>query len=92
MLPGLFRLIFYTILAYFVLRVFRFFLGIGKESIPSAERPTKKISGVMVKDDICQTYLPKENAIRELKGGKEYFFCSRECQNKFLNKKDKSPD
>jgi len=83
MLPGLLRLIFYSIFAYFVLKVFRFILTIGKKSISSAERPAKKISGMMVKDDICQTYLPKEDAIRELRGGKEYFFCSKECQKQF---------
>jgi len=87
MLAGLFRLIIYAILAFFVQKVFRFFLATGKKTISNTERPSKKISGVMVKDEICQTYLPKEDAIRELKGGKEYFFCSKECQKKFLKNK-----
>jgi YHS domain-containing protein len=87
MLPALFRLIFYSVLTYFVLKAFRFIQTIGKNSIPRAERPSKNLSGVMVKDEICQTYLPKDDAIKEIKGGQEYFFCSKECQNKFQKKK-----
>ena len=87
MLTGLVKLIFYAILTYFVLKVFRFIQAIGKKSIPKAERPSKNLSGVMVKDEICQTYLPKDDAIRELKGGQEFYFCSKECQNKFLKNK-----
>jgi len=84
MLPGLVRLIFYAVLTFFVLKVFRFIQAIGKKTIPTAERPSKNLSGVMVKDEICQTYLPKEDAIREFREGKEYFFCSKECQKQFL--------
>ena len=42
---------------------------------------------MMVKDEICNTYLPQEDAIKELKEGKEYFFCSKECHQKFLESK-----
>jgi len=41
----------------------------------------------MVKDEICNTYLPKEDAIKEIYQGKEYYFCSKECQQKFLESK-----
>ncbi|MCJ7580860.1 MAG: hypothetical protein MUP98_10045, partial [Candidatus Aminicenantes bacterium] len=68
MLAGLVRFIFYIILAYFVLKVFRFIQAFGSKSIPKAAHPSKNLSGVMVKDEVCQTYLPKDDAIRELKG------------------------
>ncbi len=41
----------------------------------------------MIKDDFCNTYLPKENAIREVYERKEYYFCSSECRQKFLEQK-----
>jgi len=41
----------------------------------------------MVKDEICNTYLPKEDAIKEVYQGKEYYFCSNECRQKFLEQK-----
>ena len=43
----------------------------------------------MVKDEICNTYLPKEEAIAAKFDGKEYFFCSKECHQKFLEQKNK---
>jgi YHS domain-containing protein len=44
----------------------------------------------MVKDEICNTYIPKEEAIREVRNGREHFFCSRECRKKFLQADKKS--
>ena len=38
----------------------------------------------MVQDSVCKTYLPKDEAIKEIHKGQEYFFCSKECQRKFL--------
>jgi YHS domain-containing protein len=38
----------------------------------------------MVKDEMCNTYLPQEDAIKEIYEGKEYYLCSKECQQKFL--------
>jgi YHS domain-containing protein len=39
----------------------------------------------MVKDEACLTYVPKEDALREVIDGREYFFCSKECRKKFLS-------
>jgi len=41
----------------------------------------------MVKDEVCNTYLPREDAIRENWDGKEFFFCSPECRGKFLEQR-----
>jgi YHS domain-containing protein len=41
----------------------------------------------MVKDETCNTYLPKDEAIREMYQGQEFFFCSEECRQKFLQTK-----
>ncbi len=88
MLRGLFRLILYAFLAYFIYLLIRFFQTLGKRS-KSFSSP-KRISGIMVKDEACNTYLPKEDAIKEMIDGKEYFFCSKECRQKFLEKKKTS--
>ena len=38
----------------------------------------------MVKDEICDVYLPKDEAIKTIYQGKEYYFCSEKCKQKFL--------
>ncbi len=38
----------------------------------------------MVKDPVCQTYIPKSLAIRKSLAGTEVYFCSKECAAKFV--------
>jgi len=87
MIRGFFRLIFYAIVMYLIYAVIRFFQNAGKKSTASSRRDQAQIQGVMVKDEICNTYVPREEALREVREGKEYFFCSRECQQKFLERR-----
>jgi YHS domain-containing protein len=85
MITGIIKVILYAILAYTVFLVFRFFKALNKAVKP--QRTAKRVSGTMVKDESCNTYLPKEDAIREVYKGKEYYFCSSECRQKFLEQK-----
>jgi YHS domain-containing protein len=79
----MFRLISYVLLAYFVYSVWRL-VRILKRG-PGARRPRPDPRpGVMVQDETCHLYLPKSDALREVVGGKEYFFCSKECRKAFL--------
>ena len=41
----------------------------------------------MVKDPVCEVYIPKRNALAATFSGEEHFFCSRECMLKFKGKK-----
>jgi uncharacterized protein len=80
MFGGLFRLFFIVVvlyIAYFLFRVYRSLTRAGTK--PS---PPPRIEGEMVKDDVCNTYIPREEAIREVRDGREVFFCSEECRRK----------
>jgi uncharacterized protein len=85
---GLVRIILYAVIFWLILKVVGFFTSAGQ----SRKRPRqpKRLSGVMVKDEICNTYIPKEEAIREVRDGREFFFCSQDCRQKFLKAKKKS--
>jgi uncharacterized protein len=41
----------------------------------------------LVQDPFCQTYIPKQTAIRRKVKGTEYFFCSPACLKNYLKKK-----
>jgi len=89
MIRGIIKLIFYILLAYVIYVIYRFFQRIAKAS--KDQRVSKHPSGMMVKDETCNTYLPKEEALKEVYEGKEYYFCSKGCRDKFLEqKKDES--
>ncbi len=38
----------------------------------------------LVEDPSCKVYIPKSSALRRKIRGKEQYFCSRECLDKFL--------
>lgn len=83
------KFIFYCLLAYLVIRLVSFWRKIGSASKSGAPVPPARTSGsgVMVKDEVCQTYLPRENALREVIDGQEAFFCSADCRRKHLEAK-----
>ncbi len=85
---NLIKLMLYGLLAYGVYMIIRFFSSLTQSS--KSPSPQQKTSGVMVKDETCNTYLPRDDALIELREGKEYFFCSETCRQKFLQ--SRQPD
>ncbi len=76
---GAFRLLIWAGLAYVCYRVV-------KGVFASSERLDHRNDGVideMVQDPQCKTYVPRRGAERRVVGGREYFFCSKECADKF---------
>jgi len=43
----------------------------------------QEVNGEMVKDPICQTYIPTSLALQKTINGQRYYFCSEECASKF---------
>jgi YHS domain-containing protein len=56
-------------------------------SFRNAPRNTSRYIDEMVKDPVCEVYIPKRNAVAATFSGEEHFFCSRECMLKFKEKK-----
>ncbi|HUU37016.1 MAG TPA: hypothetical protein VMW46_02285 [Candidatus Desulfaltia sp.] len=87
MIGGLFRFLFYFIVAYVIYVFLRFLLFPRRPSRPGRSRP--QLSGIMVKDEVCNTYLPRDEAILETTDGEDHYFCSQECRRKFLEQRKK---
>jgi len=83
---SLYRILFYALLFFVIYKIARFFSSLNKRI--SSSQPKQKDSGKMVHDKICNTYLPIEDAIKEIHNGTEYFFCSETCRQKFLQNKN----
>lgn len=81
MVTGLLRFLLFLILAYIVYLFVRIWRGLKRAG---KRIPAREIRGVMVKDEVCNTYIPREEALREVRDGREHFFCSEECRKKFL--------
>ncbi|MFQ6038940.1 MAG: hypothetical protein ACE5LV_10030 [Candidatus Aminicenantales bacterium] len=82
MVTGILKIILYALLAYLVYVFIRAYRMITQR--PRRRPQVNRTSGIMVKDDVCNTYLPVEEALKETVGEKVHYFCSRECRQKFL--------
>ena len=61
-------------------------------SFKSPPRDASRYIDEMVKDPVCEVYIPKRNAVTATFSGEEYFFCSRACMLKFKEKKQAAGD
>lgn len=87
---GLFRLLLIALVLYVIFVAVRFIQAIGRR--PGERMPPPTLRRTMVKDEFCHMYLPREEAVREVREGKEYFFCSRECLEGFKKKAERQPE
>jgi len=54
---------------------------------PQAPKPLDREEGpdVLVQDPVCKTFIPRRDALKTQRDGKEYFFCSEGCLKRFLS-------
>jgi YHS domain-containing protein len=56
------------------------------------DKPVGKVDDVMIKDPFCEAYFPKRNAVPLKVNGKDMYFCSVECRDKYLDTLAKKKD
>jgi len=49
----------------------------------SPQEPEGRETEVLVQDPICGTFIPRQDALKAQKDGKDYFFCSEGCLKRF---------
>jgi uncharacterized protein len=48
-----------------------------------------QIDDVMIKDPYCEIYFPRKDGVHLRINGKDLYFCSKECRDKFVEKYSK---
>jgi uncharacterized protein len=78
------HLLFLTLIVVLGFLISQFFFP--KRRVPQAteRHPPTPVTEDMVRDPVCQLYLPRSEAIRRKIRGQEHFFCSPGCLDKFL--------
>lgn len=70
-------------LGYAVYRVYRKVkdsMTLERQTPPSPKIPEPD---TLMQDPVCGTFIPRKEALKEVKDGKEYFFCSEGCLKRF---------
>jgi hypothetical protein len=85
-------LIRFVIAFFFLSMVARFFLALfgallrppTRPAAPTGPRQAPSIGTPLVRDRICDTFVPQDRALRASIDGHEEFFCSEACRTKAL--------
>ncbi len=85
------RLVIYGLLAYVIYRWWKKSFQSKEKIARKEERKREHLEGAeLVQDPECGVYFVKDRAVTLDMNGKTYYFCSNECREKFLKKKDES--
>jgi uncharacterized protein len=78
---GFFRFVLFLFIAYVGFLFIRIYLGLKRAAKRPRQAP-RQVRGEMVKDEICNTYVAREEALTEVRDGVERYFCSEECRRR----------
>ncbi|MGZ5515030.1 MAG: transcriptional regulator [Candidatus Aminicenantales bacterium] len=82
MVMAFLRFVLFAFVAYVAFLFLRIFLGLKQRRPQTRTQTPREVQGVMVKDEVCGTYVPRDEALTEVRDGVEHFFCSEECRRK----------
>ncbi len=72
-------LILLSLAIYIIKKTFR------QSQSPKKENPKGQAGENMVKDPVCNLYIPESEAVKKVVGGKTVYFCSNKCAEEFKN-------
>ena len=86
----MFRFFVFIILIYLLYKVIK---TVGKLKPAKNENYQFKASSVggedLVEDPVCHTYVPLSQAFKKEISGNDYYFCSKQCSEKYESGKNK---
>jgi YHS domain-containing protein len=48
-------------------------------------QPPGEIDDIMIQDPVCQVYFPKRSGVHLHQNGKDLYFCSPECRQRYIS-------
>lgn len=90
---GLIRLIIFIGLLYLGYRLFKSWLlhaGVSQNRRTRGQGKMSEIDDIMVKDPVCNVYIPKREGIHLHRHNEDLYFCSRECRDKYINRSNET--
>ena len=70
---------------YLLRLLLRWLASLGRPSVPRASGDgQRQLDGDLVRDRVCNTFLPRDRAVRAVVAGREEHFCSVACRDRAL--------
>ena len=86
------RYLLWALLIYFLYRFLKSSLKKGQIGRRNQGSPKEAVTDLLMKDPVCQTYIPRESAYVAAIEGQEYYFCSEACRDRFIENKNKAKE
>jgi YHS domain-containing protein len=80
----LIALAFFTVAVYVLRRFAGLFAPDGSRAAPRSGRDRRPPATELVRDKICDTFLPRDAALSLSRAGQMHYFCSEACRAKHL--------
>jgi uncharacterized protein len=81
------RLLILLIIIYVCYRAVKsWMLPVGSQKKEVFDKTFGQIDDVMIKDPYCEIYFPRKDGVHLRTNGKDLYFCSTECRDKFVEK------
>jgi len=80
----LFRLLIFAGVIYLTYRLLKSWKLKNTQSKVDFGKTDNIVDDIMIKDPFCETHFPKRNGVHLLVDGKDLYFCSTECRDKFI--------
>ncbi len=78
------RLLIFAALIYIVWRALRSLTKAGAAGPGPPEGGADEVEDVMLKDPYCNIYFPSRSGIRLQREGKDLYFCSEVCRDRYI--------
>ena len=80
----MFRLLIFAGLIYFCYRFLKSWKLKNTQRKTGFGKTDNVVDDIMIKDPFCEAYFPTRNGVHLLFDGKDLYFCSRECRDRFI--------
>ncbi|PIE67581.1 MAG: hypothetical protein CSA23_03115 [Deltaproteobacteria bacterium] len=81
------KLLMFTAIVYLAYRAVKSWVLRNIKGVGQSRSTGAAIDDVMIKDPVCGIYFPKREGVQVQRGGKQYFFCSNQCRDRFMDEK-----
>jgi len=65
-------------------------IGSGGASSTGKQPGPTDVDDVLVQDPVCKTYVAQHNSIHIRRNGREIYFCSEECRDRYIEEHPES--
>jgi hypothetical protein len=87
------RFVVLALVAYFFYRALKNWMQGGRDANARRKQAAgRDVDNVLIQDPVCQTYFARRDGVHLHHAGRDLYFCSNQCRERYLIEQDASND